>query len=57
MAIYAARFGYLASWPLDQLLPQLAEQPHELSALRSDFAQVLKVQLPAYWEQKTRIPS
>jgi hypothetical protein len=47
VAIYAARFGYYAAWPLDQLCAQLAGRPVQLSDLRRDFAHVLQVQLPA----------
>lgn len=50
VAIYAARFGHYSPWPLEQLGAQLAGHPIDLRALRKEFAQVLKVELPAYWE-------
>ena len=43
LAIYAARFGYIASWPLTELLAQLGEGPVHLPALRAEFAHVLRV--------------
>jgi len=48
-AIYAARFGHLAAWPLTELLARLAGRPVELAALRKEFARVLQVELPPYW--------
>lgn len=47
VAIYAARFGHYAAWPLDQLCIELAGRPVQLADLRRDFAHVLQVQLPA----------
>ncbi|WP_285601351.1 hypothetical protein [Kineosporia sp. NBRC 101731] len=52
LAIYSTRFGYLASWPIDQLTAQLAGGPLDLALLRREFANILKVELPAYWSQK-----
>ncbi|WP_091345742.1 hypothetical protein [Micromonospora rhizosphaerae] len=51
VAIYAVRFGHLAAWPLEQLCAQMAARPVDFTALRRDFAHVLRVQLPA---QRTR---
>ena len=47
VAIYAARFGYLAAWPVRDLLSQLAGQSVELAALREEFRHVLQVDLPS----------
>jgi hypothetical protein len=47
VAIYAARFGYLAAWPLSSLGEQLAGHPVDIPALRREFAQILKVDLPS----------
>lgn len=46
VAIYAVRFGHYAAWPLTDLCTQLAGRPIELPALRQEFAQVLRVELP-----------
>ncbi|PPA60414.1 hypothetical protein [Micromonospora chalcea] len=51
VAIYAVRFGYLAAWPLDELCAQMAGHPVNFTALRRDFAHVLRVQLST---QRTR---
>ena len=47
VAIYAVRFGYFAAWPLDEICAQMAGQRLDIAELRRQFAQVLKVQLPA----------
>lgn len=47
VAIYAARFGHYAAWPLDQFCTQLAGRQVQLAELRRDFAHVLQVQLLA----------
>lgn len=52
LAIYSTRFGYLASWPIDQLTAQLAGGPLDLATLRQEFARVLKNELPIYWSQQ-----
>jgi hypothetical protein len=54
VAIYAARFGYLVSWPLTELLTQLGGCPANLQTLRAEFAQVLRVELPHYWQSCDR---
>jgi hypothetical protein len=51
VAIYLARFGYLAAWPLDHLIHQLSGRQIPLPALRREFAKVLQVDLPAYWRK------
>lgn len=56
VAIYAARFGHYAPWPLEQLGHQLAGHPIDLPSLRKEFAQVLKIQLPAYWRSQMQTP-
>ncbi len=48
IAIYAARYGYLAVWRLDLLLDHLAGRPVDLGQLRQQFAEVLRVALPPY---------
>ena len=50
VAIYAARFGHYAAWPLDELCTQLAGRAVNLAQLRREFAHVLRVDLPAYQE-------
>jgi hypothetical protein len=52
VAIYATRYGYLARWPIADLGAQLAGHPIDLPALRQEFAQILRVDLPAYWKQR-----
>jgi hypothetical protein len=41
VAIYAARYGYLAAWPLDELITRLAGHPADIAVLRRDFADFL----------------
>jgi hypothetical protein len=53
VAIYAARFGHLAAWPLSELLARLAGRPVELPVLRKEFARVLQVELPRYWDSRS----
>ena len=53
VAIYAARFGHLAAWPLSELLARLAGKLVELAALREEFARVLQVELPRYWASRS----
>ncbi len=48
VAIYAVRFGYLATWPLLQFGETLAGHPIDLLSLRQEFAEVLRVELPPY---------
>jgi hypothetical protein len=52
VAIYAARFGYLASWPLTGLLTQLGGHLTHLQTLRAEFANVLRVDLSRYWRSR-----
>ncbi len=52
VAIYATRFGHYAAWPLTDLCTQMAGRPVDFPALRQEFAQVLRVQLPAYRDQR-----
>ena len=54
MAVYAARFGHLARWPLESLLFELAGRPVDLEWARTEFARVLRVDLPSYWAVPTR---
>ena len=49
VAIYAVRFGFFSPWPIADLTEQLAGRPVDFPALRQEFAQVLRVKLPAYW--------
>lgn len=42
VGIYAARFGYLATWPLQELCNTLAGHAIKLADLRQDFARVLR---------------
>lgn len=48
LAIYAVRFGYVASWPLAELGPRMSGKPLDLPELRARFAHVLRDELPAY---------
>lgn len=43
VALYSARYGYLVTWPLDDLLPRLAGKPVTLAELRENFAPVVRV--------------
>lgn len=42
VALFAARYGYLAQWNLSTLLPQLAGQPVTAAGLRADFRALLE---------------
>jgi hypothetical protein len=42
VAIYHARFGYFASWPIRDLATELAGHPVDLPELRQQFAQFLR---------------
>jgi hypothetical protein len=48
VAIYAIRFGHFAAWPITDLCAQLAGHSVDLPVLRRGFAEVLRVELPAY---------
>jgi hypothetical protein len=54
VAIYAVRFGYLAVWPITELCAQMGGRSADLARLRTQFAQVLRGPLPAYWAQQGR---
>jgi hypothetical protein len=45
-ALFSARYGYLAQWSLETLLPQLAGTPVTLRALRAEFRELLKACRP-----------
>ncbi|WP_328990336.1 hypothetical protein OG394_29300 [Kribbella sp. NBC_01245] len=49
VAVYAARYGYLAAWPLTKLCNVMAGRQVDLAQLRSEFAGVLRRDLPRYW--------
>jgi hypothetical protein len=42
VALFSARYGYLAQWNLDVLLPQLAGKPVTAAAMRADFRALLE---------------
>jgi hypothetical protein len=42
VALFSARYGYLAQWSLAELLPQLAGRPVTVTALRSEFRALLE---------------
>jgi len=42
MALFSARYGYLAQWNLGTLLPQLAGRPVTAAALRAEFRALLE---------------
>ncbi|MEH0972811.1 hypothetical protein V6U77_16965 [Micromonospora sp. CPCC 205546] len=48
VGVYAARFGHFVSWPLAELCTRLAGRPVDLGALRREFAQVVRLELPAH---------
>jgi hypothetical protein len=50
VAVYAVRFGHLATWPLDELCTELAGRPVDLPALRHEFAGILRMDLPVHWQ-------
>ncbi|MDG4793056.1 hypothetical protein [Micromonospora sp. WMMD1082] len=52
VAVYAARFGHLATWPIAELGERMAGRPIDLTRLRAEFAQVLRGQLPSYQAQR-----
>ncbi|WP_444947430.1 hypothetical protein [Micromonospora ureilytica] len=63
VAIYAVRYGHYAAWPLNSLCAELAGRPIDLAAMRQEFAQVVRVELPNYRRasivegHRTRSPS
>lgn len=48
VTIYAIRYGRYRARPLDDLCAELAGRPIDLAALRQEFAQVVRVELPGY---------
>ncbi|MEU7918959.1 hypothetical protein [Micromonospora zamorensis] len=48
VTIYGVRYGHYATWPLDDLCAELAGRPIDLAAMRQEFAQVVRVELPDY---------
>jgi hypothetical protein len=52
VAVYAARFGHLASWALEPLCEQLAGRTVHLAVLRQQFQRILCVDLPEYWRSR-----
>jgi len=42
IALFSARYGYLAQWNLDVLLEQLAGRPVTVAALRAEFRALLE---------------
>lgn len=52
VGVYAVRFGYLASWPFAELGERMGAQPVDLAELRTQFAQVLRTQLPIYQQRR-----
>lgn len=52
VAVYAARFGHLATWSIAELVERMAGHPVDLARLRAEFAQVLRSQLPPYQAQR-----
>ena len=46
VALFSARYGYLAQWNLGTLLPQLAGRPVTTRALRSEFRELLETCRP-----------
>ncbi|MFI6162990.1 hypothetical protein ACIA59_23945 [Micromonospora haikouensis] len=52
IAVYAARFGHLATWPIAELGERMAGHPIDLTRLRAEFMQVLRGQLPPYQVQR-----
>jgi hypothetical protein len=42
VALFSARYGYLAEWNLDTLLAQLAGKPVTTAALRAEFRALLE---------------
>lgn len=54
IGVYAVRFGYLAAWPLADLGRRMCGRPIDLTALRTQFAQVLRTQLPLHQQRRSR---
>jgi hypothetical protein len=50
VAIYAARFGFLDSWPLPALCMTLAGRAVDLPSLRTEFRRLVRDDLPRHWE-------
>ena len=42
VAVFAARYGYLATWNLEVLLSELAGMPVNVSELRTEFRELLE---------------
>jgi len=48
LGVYAARYAYLVTWPLAQLLDELAGAPVDLACARADFRGVAEVTAARY---------
>jgi hypothetical protein len=42
VAVFAARYGYLAAWNLEALLSELAGKPVNVTGLRTEFRELLE---------------
>ncbi|MFB9854888.1 hypothetical protein ACFFMR_31360 [Micromonospora andamanensis] len=54
VAIYAVRFGYYAAWPIADLCAQMAGHSVDFPALRKEFAEMLRVDLPPHLGRQRR---
>lgn len=52
VGVYAVRFGFLAVWPLAELGQRMGGQPINLPQLRTEFATILRNQLPPYQKRR-----
>lgn len=43
LGVYAARYAYLATWPVTELLGELAGGPVDLGRLRTEFRSIAAV--------------
>jgi hypothetical protein len=48
LGVYAARYAYLATWPVAELLGELAGDPVDLVPLRAEFRSIAEVTAARY---------
>jgi hypothetical protein len=51
LGVYAARWRYLATWPVDELLGTLVGGPVDLAREREDFAALLRAAVAPRYKQ------
>jgi hypothetical protein len=54
LGVYAARYGYLTTWPVAELLGELAGDPVDLGQLRAEFHSVAGITAARYRQHASR---